>query len=138
MLCTQNAPRLRSPLQGFVCMLDRILQSQVAHRRVNESLHAPAARQIFQPTVQSYGCLQLDMRSLEAQTSSYEYDVLVDVISGLFIAPLAEPTVMRRHVPPSPVDADDSLVALKAALRPSRQEMRHRQHTLASLTSCAP
>lgn len=81
--------------------------------------------------------VQLDMRALQAQTSSYEYDVLVDVISGLLIGPLPEPQLMKRHVPPSPVEADDSLVELKAALRPSGQEMRSRQHTLAGLTRCA-
>lgn len=77
------------------------------------------------------------MKALHAQTSSYEYDVLVDVISGLLIGPLPEPLLMRRHVPPSPVDADDSLLELKAALRASRQEMRARQHTLTALTTCA-
>jgi len=83
------------------------------------------------------GVVQLEMRALQAQTSSYEYDVLVDVISGLLIGPLPEPQLMKRHVAPSPVDADDSLVELKAALRPSRQEMRSRQHTLAGLMRCA-
>lgn len=76
------------------------------------------------------------MKSLHAQTSSYEYDVLVDVISGLLIGPLPDPVLMRRHVPVSPVDADDSLAELKAAVKPARQAMRSRQHALAALITC--
>eukprot|EP00892_Ulva_mutabilis_P001714 jgi/Ulvmu1/11543/UM078_0033.1 len=97
----------------------------------NEAAHAPGA-----PV--EYLQMNLDMKSLHAQTSSYEYDVLVDVISGLLISPLPEPEVMRRHVPVSPVDTDESLAELKAAVKPARQAMRSRQHALATLTTYAP
>jgi hypothetical protein len=76
------------------------------------------------------------MKALHAQTSSYEYDVFVDVLSSLVLSPMPQVQTMSRHARPSPVAQDPSLENLQAAIPPTLHEMWAQQHLLADLNAC--
>lgn len=82
--------------------------------------------------------LQIDMKSAHIQSSSYEYDVLTDVISHLIISPMPQVPTMARHRRHTPVDSDPALCALRAAMSPTLRAMWGQQRLLAAMNSCAP
>jgi hypothetical protein len=81
---------------------------------------------------------QVDIKGIDTQTTSYEYYVLVDVISSIILAPLPEIDVLKRHVSTSPADSEPALAPLLVSLAPALQKMRAKQHLLASLSTCVP
>jgi hypothetical protein len=80
--------------------------------------------------------MQIDMKSAHIQTSSYEYDVLTDVISHLMISPMPQVPTMSRHRRHTPVDSDPALCALRAAMSPTLRAMWGQQRLLAAVNSC--
>jgi hypothetical protein len=81
--------------------------------------------------------MQIDMKSAHIQTSSYEYDVLTDVISHLMISPMPQVPTMSRHRRRTPVDNNPALCALRAAMSPTLRAMWGQQHLLAAINSYA-
>lgn len=82
--------------------------------------------------------MQVDMKSAHIQTSSYEYDVLTDVISHLIISPVPQVPTMARHRRRTPVDSDAMLCTLRAAMSPKLRAMWGQQRLLAAMNTCAP
>jgi hypothetical protein len=79
---------------------------------------------------------QVSLRSVMADTTSYEYDVIVDVISRLLLAPGPEVAHLARHQPGSATDTDPAIVKLLDGLQQAQRQVIARQQHLCAMARC--
>ena len=78
------------------------------------------------------------MKEVTADTTNYEYDVLVDVVANILLGPFPDVELMTRHVPASAADSELVIMTLLGCLPPCLRETRALQQQLFALSQYAP
>jgi hypothetical protein len=81
--------------------------------------------------------MQVDLKEVTAETTAYEYDVLVDVLANILLGPFPDVALMACHRPATAADRELAVESLRGALPPSLREVRGLQQHLFALTRCA-
>lgn len=78
--------------------------------------------------------MQVKMKAIVADTSDYEYELLIDVINNVLFGPKPIVELMTRHIPREPADDELSMRHLLSCFSASLREMWLHQWHLFELT----